>query len=235
MIDMHSEFWFALLRDQYKGSNCWAGSSISSRISRYINLKLTFSIAFVCHIDVHIQKFSIYTKLSKTMAFEKSVLCYCCIRLVISLALPLSLLPFTFGTRMVFLQWNASQCVQIWIINISNTDLFTQIIYLWYKYYSKWLEYWQSQEGPRRALRKFAGAMLKFFKRRSKVTFKVTCRKLRFCRKGHVMRNTHAKYECPISWDKKVMANVKVFEKSVNGHGEGHMLKMYGTTEKASS
>ena len=33
-----------------KGSNCWAGSSISSRISRYINLKLTFSIVFVCHI-----------------------------------------------------------------------------------------------------------------------------------------------------------------------------------------
>ena len=25
------------------------------------------------------------------------------------------------------------------------------------------LEYWQSQEGPRRALHKFAGAMLKFF------------------------------------------------------------------------
>ena len=49
-------------------------SSISSRISRYINLKLTFSIVFVCHSDVHIQLFSIYTKLSKTMAFEKSVL-----------------------------------------------------------------------------------------------------------------------------------------------------------------
>ena len=64
---------------------------------------------------------------------------YCCIRLVISLALPLSLLPFTFGTRIVFLQWNVSQCFQIWIFNISNTDLFTQTIYLWYKYYSKWI------------------------------------------------------------------------------------------------
>ena len=74
MIDMHSDFRFALLRDQYKGSKYSAGSSISSRISRYINLKLTFSIVFVCHIDVHIQYFSIYTKLSKTMAFEKSVL-----------------------------------------------------------------------------------------------------------------------------------------------------------------
>ena len=61
------------------------------------------------------------------------------------------------------------------------------------------LEYWQSQEGPRRALRKLAGAVLKFLKRRSKVTFKVTCQNLRYCQKGHVMRNTHAKYECPIS------------------------------------
>ena len=73
MIDRHSEFRFALLRDHYKDSNRWAGSSISSRISRYINLKLSFSIVFVCHIDVHIQLFSIYTKLSKTMAFEKFV------------------------------------------------------------------------------------------------------------------------------------------------------------------
>ena len=32
------------------------------------------------------------------------------------------------------------------------------------------LEYWQSQEGPRRALCKFAGAMLKFLKSSSKVT-----------------------------------------------------------------
>ena len=71
---MHSEFRFALLRDQYKGSNCLAGSSISSRISRYTHLKLTFSIGIVCHIDVHIQLFSIYTKLSKSMAIEKSVL-----------------------------------------------------------------------------------------------------------------------------------------------------------------
>ena len=63
---------------------------------------------------------------------------YCCIRLVVSLALPLLLLPFTCGTHMVFLQWNVSQCVQIWIFNISNTDLFTQTIYPWYKYYSNY-------------------------------------------------------------------------------------------------
>ena len=36
------------------------------------------------------------------------------------------------------------------------------------------LEYWQSQEGPRRALCKFAAAMLEFLKSRSKVTVKVT-------------------------------------------------------------
>ena len=41
--------------------------------------------------------------------------------------------------RSIFLQWNVSQCVQIWIFNISNTDLFTQTIYLWYKHNSKWI------------------------------------------------------------------------------------------------
>ena len=71
---VHSEFWFALFRDLYIGSKCWAGSSISSRISRYINLKLTCSIVFVRYNDVHIQQLSIYTKLSKIRAFEKSVL-----------------------------------------------------------------------------------------------------------------------------------------------------------------
>ena len=53
---------------------CWAGSRISRRISRYINLKLTCSIVFVRHNDVRIQQFSIYIKLSKTRAFEKLVL-----------------------------------------------------------------------------------------------------------------------------------------------------------------
>ena len=57
----------------------------------------------------------------------------------ISLALPLSLLPFTRDTHLVGLQWNISQCVQIWIFNISKTDSFTITIYLWYKYYSKWI------------------------------------------------------------------------------------------------
>ena len=73
-IDIHSDCRFAFLGNQYQGSKFWAGSSISSHITWYINLKVIFSIVFVCHIDVHIQQFSIYTKLSKTMAFEKSVL-----------------------------------------------------------------------------------------------------------------------------------------------------------------
>ena len=59
----------------------------------------------------------------------------------ISLALPLSLLPFTRDAHMICLQSNVSKCVKIWIFNISNTDSFTQTIYLWYKYliYSKWI------------------------------------------------------------------------------------------------
>ena len=31
------------------------------------------------------------------------------------------------------------------------------------------------------------------------------------------------------------MADVKVFEKSVKGHGQGHMFKIYGTNGKALS
>ena len=31
------------------------------------------------------------------------------------------------------------------------------------------------------------------------------------------------------------MADVKVFEKSVKGQGQGHMLKIHGKIEKASS
>ena len=49
------------------------------------------------------------------------------------------------------------------------------------------------------------------------------------------MRNTHAKYECPISEDKKIMADVNFFEKSVKGHSQGDMLKIDGTFEKALS
>ena len=44
-----------------------------------------------------------------------------------------------------------------------------------------------------------------------------------FRRKGLVIRYTHAKYESPISYNKKVMANVKVFSKV--GHGQGDRFK----------
>ena len=42
---------------------------------------------------------------------------------------------------------------------------------------------------------------------------KVTCSKFKVLLEGLVIRNTHAKYESPISQDKKVMPNNKVFQK----------------------
>ena len=67
----------------------------------------------------------------------------------------------------------------------------------------------------RRALCKFAGAILKFYKstRRSKLAFEVTCLKsmtLSYL-KGQDIRNTYTKYEHPISYSKipVVMANVQ--------------------------
>ena len=136
MIDMHSDLRFALLWGQYKGSKYWARSSISSRISRYIDSKVAFSIFFVRHIDVHISNFQFIPNWQKPWHLKNQffllLLTDC-----ISLALPLSLLPFTRDTHIVCFQWNVSQCVQIWIFNISNTDWFTQTIYLWYKCYPK--------------------------------------------------------------------------------------------------
>ena len=55
--------------------------------------------------------------------------------------------------------------------------------------------------------------MLKFFKSRTKVMVNVTHTKLWYNRKGLVIRNTQAKYESPISYDKKVMVIVKDFLK----------------------
>ena len=60
--------------------------------------------------------------------------------------------------------------------------------------------------------------MLKIFKSRSKVMVKVTCSKFMVLSEGLVIRNTLAKYESPISYDKKVMPNNKVFQKYVKGH-----------------
>ena len=46
------------------------------------------------------------------------------------------------------------------------------------------------------------------------------------------IRNIYAKYERPVSYSKKVMANV---QKKVKGHGQGYMFKMHGTIRKESS
>ena len=43
------------------------------------------------------------------------------------------------------------------------------------------------------------------------------------------IRNTYAKYEHPVSYNKKVMDNV---QKKVKGPGKGHTLKIYVTAEK---
>ena len=135
---MHSDFRFALLRNQYKGSNYWAVRSISSRFSRYINLKLTFSIVFVSILMFTFSNFQ-FVPICQKRWHLKNQLFLLLHTAWISLAYPLSPLPLTCDTHVVFLQWNVSQCVQIWIFNISNTDSFTQTIYLWYKYYPKWI------------------------------------------------------------------------------------------------
>ena len=135
---MHLDFRFALLRDQYKGSNYWAVRSISSHFSRYINLKLTFSIVFVPILMFTFSNFQFIPNCQKLWHL-KNQLFLLLHTAGISLAYPLSPLQLTRDTHMVCLQWNVSQCVQIWIFNISNTDSFTQTIYLWYKYYPKWI------------------------------------------------------------------------------------------------
>ena len=53
-------------------------------------------------------------------------------------------------------------------------------------------------------------AMLKFFESRSMSRSRSRARN--YHRKGLVIRNTHAKYESPMSYFKKVMCRVKVFQ-----------------------
>ena len=57
----------------------------------------------------------------------------------ICLSYPLSPLPLTRDTRVVILQRNVSQWVQIWIFNISNIDSLIQLIHLGYKLQPKWI------------------------------------------------------------------------------------------------
>jgi hypothetical protein len=50
------------------------------------------------------------------------------------------------------------------------------------------------------------------------------CQNLRYQHKGLVTRNMHMKYESPITYNSKDMANVKVFEKWVKLQGLGQKL-----------
>jgi hypothetical protein len=50
-----------------------------------------------------------------------------------------------------------------------------------------------------------------------------------------VIRNTHMKFESPITCHSKYMANDKVFEKWVKLQGQGHKVKNYGTNRKVLS
>ena len=80
-------------------------------------------------------------------------------------------------------------------------------------------------------------AKLKFSKCRSKVDHGQghVIKNLWYRQKGLVIRNTHAKYESPMSNGKKVMCRVKVFQIKVKGHGQGHMIKIYSPIEKVLS
>jgi hypothetical protein len=53
-------------------------------------------------------------------------------------------------------------------------------------------------------------------------------KKLWYQYKGLVIRNTHMKCECPITYHSKDMAKVKVFEKCVKLQGQGHKVKNIG-------
>ena len=77
-------------------------------------------------------------------------------------------------------------------------------------------------------------AKLKFSKYRSKVTVKVMYSKFmvpseRSCHK----KNTCQIYKSPISYGKKVVHGVKVFQMQVKG--QGHVIKIHGTIGKVLS
>ena len=95
-------------------------------------LKLGTQFVMYYKLRCNSTRFEMYYKLRNYYKLQRNTAC-------ISLALPLSVSPFTRDTHMVCLQWNISQCVQICIFNISNPNSFKQTIYLWYKQYSKWI------------------------------------------------------------------------------------------------
>ena len=93
------------------------------------------------------------------------------------------------------------------------------LFYLKLKYQK--LEYWQSQEGPHRALCKSAGAMFNSHKSRSKFTVKITCLKSMV----PLGRYGHKEHICQI-WTPSLLQW---------GYGQGHILKNFGTVWKALS
>ena len=66
--------------------------------------------------------------------------------------------------------------------------------------------------------------MLKFFKVGQRSRSRSHVQNLWLCQKGLVIRYTHAKYESLISYNKKVMANVKVFFSKVGQRSQAQNL-----------
>ena len=77
--------------------------------------------------------------------------------------------------------------------------------------------------------------MLKSFEIRSKVTIKVKWSNLMLPPERSYHNNPYAKSESPMSYGKKVICRVKVFQMEVRSHSQGHVLKMYGTNGKVLS
>jgi hypothetical protein len=71
--------------------------------------------------------------------------------------------------------------------------------------------------------------MLKFLKGRSNVKVRRSKILAPIKRACHI-RNTHMKYQSPITYHSKVIANVNVFNKYVKLQGQVHMVKNFNTS-----
>ena len=60
-------------------------------------------------------------------------------------------------------------------------------------------------------------------------------KKFWFQQEGLATRNTHVKYESPISFGSKVVAKVKFFQKKVKSQGQGHKVKIFCIDRKVLS
>ena len=75
--------------------------------------------------------------------------------------------------------------------------------------------------------------MVKFLKSGS--NFKVKRYKIMVPIERSCHKETHMKYQSPITYHSKDMANVNVFENWVKLQGQGHKVKNYGTNRKVFS